>query len=115
MRVIFDHCTPATLRHHLADHVVSTARQMGWQTFQNGDLLHAAAADGFDAFVTADQNIPNQVNLANLEISVIILTTNHRPSVVATAAEINKAISETPRGQARHIPIPDLRKGQAQR
>ena len=110
MRVIFDHCTPASLRHHLPDHNVSTARQMGWQTFQNGALVAAAIDEGFDAFVTADQNIPYQLNLAILEIAVIVLTSNHRPSVVASAAVINRTISETPQGQAREVSIPYLRR-----
>ena len=31
MRVMLDHCTPATTRHHLPDHQVSTAALMSWQ------------------------------------------------------------------------------------
>lgn len=110
MRVIFDHCTPATLRHHLPGHTVSTAHRMGWQTHQNGDLIAAAAAEGFDAFITTDQNIPSQINVSRYEISIIVLTCNHGPSVVARAAEIDRAISETPLGNLRSVSVPDLRR-----
>ena len=60
MRVMLDHCTPATIRHHLTDHQVSTAALMSWQRHQNGDLIAAAEAAGFDTFLTADQSIPYQ-------------------------------------------------------
>ena len=109
MRVMLDHCTPATIRRHLPEHTVFTAAQMGWQTYQNGDLIAAAEANGFDTFVTSDQNIPNQVNLQNRHIAIIVLTSNHRPSVVAQAASISEAITQTPPGQVRQIHTPDIR------
>jgi predicted nuclease of predicted toxin-antitoxin system len=109
MRVMLDHCTPATMRRHLPEHEVFTAAQMGWQTHQNGELIAVAEAAGFDTFVTSDQNIPNQVSMRNRQIAIIVLTSNHRPSVTARADAISEAIHQTPMGQVRIVTTPDIR------
>lgn len=44
MRILFDHGTPAPLRHALAGQEVVTAYEMGWADLVNGDLLNAAEA-----------------------------------------------------------------------
>ena len=109
MRVMLDHCTPATIRRHLPEHEVFTAAQMGWQTHQNGELIAAAEAAGFDTFVTSDQNIPNQVSMRNRQIAIIVLTSNHRPSVAAQADAISEAIHQTRMGQVNTVNTPDIR------
>ena len=106
---MLDHCAPASIRRYLPDHEVVTAAQMGWQTYQNGDLVAAAEAAGFDTFVTSDQNIPNQVSMRNRRIAIIVLTSNHRPSVTAQADAISEAIHLTPPGQVRQVMTPDIR------
>jgi hypothetical protein len=44
-------------------HDVSTAFELGWSTLENGDLLDAAEADGFEVLITTDQNIRYQQDL----------------------------------------------------
>lgn len=53
---------------------VKTARQMGWATIKNGELL-ALAAQQFDVFVTVDRNLSFQQNLAAFPIAVLVLRT----------------------------------------
>ena len=60
MKILLDHCAPAPLRRHLLPHFVETAAQHGWEEKENGDLLSAAEADGFDCLITADKNIRYQ-------------------------------------------------------
>ncbi len=72
MRVLFDQGTPAPLRGALKAHAVSTAYEMGWSTLSNGDLLDAAEAQ-FDAFVTTDQNLRYQQNLAGRRLAILVL------------------------------------------
>ena len=72
MRVLFDQGTPAPLRGALTAHAVSTAYEMGWSTLSNGDLLDAAEAQ-FDAFVTTDQNLRYQQNLAGRRLAILVL------------------------------------------
>lgn len=60
MRVLFDHGTPAPLIPFLAGHIVTKAKDCGWDTLNNGDLLNVAEASGFDVLVTTDKNIRYQ-------------------------------------------------------
>ena len=45
---------------------------MGWGGITNGKLL-ALASEQFDAFITADKNLPYQQNIAKLPIAVVVL------------------------------------------
>ena len=45
MLILFDQGTPLGIRNSLPGHVVRTARQQGWSTLLNGELLNAA--EGF--------------------------------------------------------------------
>ncbi len=72
MRLLLDECVPRRLGHHLAPHDVQTVQQVGWGGLENGALLARAAAS-FDAFVTVDQGIRYQQNLAGLRICVVAL------------------------------------------
>jgi len=49
---------------------------MGWAGLLNGDLLDQAEKAGIEVFVTSDQNIPFQQNLAARPIAVVVLATN---------------------------------------
>jgi len=46
---------------------------MGWSGKSNGSLLKLAEEE-FDAFLTADQNLPNQQNLKLVRIRIGVLT-----------------------------------------
>lgn len=54
MRLLFDQRTPAPLRQLVLGHEVETAYKRGWSSLQNGELIAAAEATGFDVFVTTD-------------------------------------------------------------
>ncbi len=55
---------------------------MGWAGPDNGALLRLAGANGFDAFITADQRIEHQQNPDFLPLPVLILIA-HRTRVIA--------------------------------
>ena len=46
---------------------------MGWSSVRNGDLLRRAAAAGFEAFVTPDQNLEYQQNLSRVGFAVVVV------------------------------------------
>ena len=46
---------------------------MGWSSVKNGDLLRRAAAAGFEAFVTPDQNLEYQQNLSRVGFAVVVV------------------------------------------
>ena len=72
MRILLDESLPHDLARLILDHQVSTVRHEGWASVKNGKLL-ALAATKFDAFITADQNLEFQQNLALLPIAVVVL------------------------------------------
>jgi hypothetical protein len=72
VRIFLDECVDWRLSREFLGHEVKTARQMGWSTIENGTLL-ALASEQFDVFVTIDQNLPYQQNLAALPIAVAVL------------------------------------------
>ena len=72
MRIFLDECVDWRLSRDLTEHDVKTARQMGWTSIENGELL-ALAAQEFDVFVTVDRNLSFQQNLAVMPIAVIVL------------------------------------------
>jgi predicted nuclease of predicted toxin-antitoxin system len=77
LKILLDECVDWRLARDIVGHEVKTARQMGWATTQNGELL-ALASEHFDVFVTVDQSLPLQQNLASVPMAVIVLraTTN---------------------------------------
>ncbi len=56
MKVFVDECVDWRLSRDIVGHEVRTARQMGWSTIKNGELL-ALAAREFDVFVTVDRDV----------------------------------------------------------
>ena len=72
MKVFVDECVDWRLSRDIVGHEVKTARQMGWSTIKNGELL-ALAAKAFDVFVTVDRNLSFQQNLPAFSIAVIVL------------------------------------------
>ena len=70
MLVLFDNGTPRTLaRYLIGQHAVTEARARGWGELDNGALLAAAEAAGFEVLVTTDKNLRYQQNLANRKIA----------------------------------------------
>ena len=72
MRVLLDECVPSRLRQELSGHEVRTVPEMGWASKENGELLQLASPT-FDVFVTTDQKLSSQQNIANFDIAVIVL------------------------------------------
>ncbi|MBH0181574.1 MAG: DUF5615 family PIN-like protein [Nitrospira sp.] len=72
MRLLLDESVPRRFRQALPAHTVKTAVEMGWGGSKNGALLELAAAE-FEAFITVDQNLPYQQNIATLPIAAVVL------------------------------------------
>jgi hypothetical protein len=71
MLILFDHVTPAGIARFLPDHTVTEAKDRGWDTLTNGDLLAEAERAGFDVLLTADKNMRHQQNLVRLHVARI--------------------------------------------
>ena len=73
MRLLIDECIDERLRLLFQDHECQTARFASLAGLQNGRLLDAAEAAGFDVLITVDQSIPDQQNLSKRRIAIMIL------------------------------------------
>ena len=75
MKLLLDESIPRKLSASFpANFDIQTVPQMGWAGTKNGELLQLAANNGFQALITADQGIEYQQDLANLPLSIIVLT-----------------------------------------
>ncbi len=97
MLILFDHVTPAPLSAHLIGHVITRAKDRGWDRLTNGDLLAAAERAGFEVLITADNNMRYRQNLAGRRIALVILSSPQWPRVrkgiEAIAASVINAAS----------------------
>jgi hypothetical protein len=75
MKILLDECVPWPMHKLFAAHDCTTAKKRGWGGIQNGELLRLAQGK-FDLFITADQNIRYQQNLAGRRIAILELTSN---------------------------------------
>lgn len=57
----------------LPNHIDSHVSQLGWKSITNGKLLQLAQDNGFQAFVTADKNMPYQQNMVGRPFSLFVL------------------------------------------
>jgi hypothetical protein len=91
LRILLDQGTPAPLRRAFTNHSVVTVHEEGWGTLANGELL-AAAEGSFDAFVTTDQNLRYQQNLAARRLAILVLPTTSWPRLQPHAVAIAAAV-----------------------
>jgi uncharacterized linocin/CFP29 family protein len=69
LRIVFDKNVPVGVRRFLSEQDVRTFEEMQWHPqLENGTLLTAAGAAGFDLMITADQTIQYQQNLAGRKL-----------------------------------------------
>lgn len=73
MKLLLDENLPRKFTRRFTDHEVATVPQMGWAGTSNGELLDLAEARGFEAFVTADQSLQYQQNLAKRNVAFVVL------------------------------------------
>ena len=95
MRILLDEPVPRRLGSLLVGHEATTVPQTGWAGVKNGKLL-ALAATKFDVFLTTDQNIEFQQNLATLPIAVLVVVARSNrlrdiePLLAGILSELNR-------------------------
>lgn len=108
MKILFDANTPAPLARFLGGHSVTRADELGWHGLENGALLDAAERAGFDLVLTCDQNVRYQQNLTDRRLAIVILSTNHWPSLRLVAARIATAVDFVQPGQIVEVDVAAL-------
>lgn len=104
MKVFVDECVDWRLARDIVGHEVRSAREMGWTTIKNGELL-ALAAREFEAFVTVDRNLSFQQNLPAFAIAVIVLRapSNRLADLRPLVPELLARISSAKKGTVEYV------------
>ena len=105
MKILFDHGTPAPLRHHLPEHAVDRSAENGWEMLENGELIRKAEEAGYRVIVTTDKNMRYQQNLKDRTLAIVVLQSPAWPRVRLRTEEIRIAIEEALPGEVTEVPI----------
>lgn len=105
MRILLDECVPWPMRRLLAGHSCTSVQEQGWSGIRNSDLLKRAEHQ-FDLFITADQNIRYQQNLASERIAVLELSTNDLRRINAAGQTIKDAVNKIREFEFQRLNIP---------
>jgi hypothetical protein len=107
MLVLFDNGTPRTLARYLIDHhMVTKARSRGWAELENGELLYAAEAAGFEVLVTTDKNLGYQQNLTNRKIAIVVLGQGRWTLIKRYVVQIVETVNAARPGSFAEVDIP---------
>jgi hypothetical protein len=106
MRILFDNGTPRGVAAALHPHIVEEARSHGWDTLQNGELLDAAEAAGFDVFLTTDRNLRYQQKLTGRAIAIVVLGKGRWRLIRSRLPEIAAAVAAATPGSFAEVEIP---------
>jgi hypothetical protein len=80
---------------------------MSWPPqLENGELLKAAGAAGFDVLLTSDQNIRFQQNLVGQRLALITLGSNIWKIIADYRSEITAAVDKATPGSQYFIRMP---------
>jgi len=105
LKVLFDQGTPVPLRHHLAEHSVDTAFEMGWSNLRNGELLDRAEEGNYELLITTDQQLRHQQNFATRQLAVLVLLTTSWPRIQSKVSEIREVINQMQPSNYREVSI----------
>jgi len=101
VRLLLDECVPRPLKRDLPGHDVSTVVELGWSSKRNSELLRLMLAQGFEGFLTVDQNLAFQQNVAASGVAVIVVVarTNRRKELQPLVPAILDALARAKPGQ----------------
>jgi len=104
LKIFLDHCVPKRLLRLLSEHEVNTAYQMGWAAKKNGELLKLVENE-FEVFLTVDQNLRHQQNLAPspLRFVIMIAASNQYDSLAPLIPQVKDALTKLAPGDVIEI------------
>ena len=91
MRVRLDESLPRGLKQELPEHDVATVPEAGWAGAKNEALLRLAEPR-FDVFVAMDRHLPDQQNVSEPGLSVVVLRamSNALPDLLPLAGPLRQ-------------------------
>jgi hypothetical protein len=98
-KVALDEGVPEQISTHLPGHDVESVRELQLKGTKNGKLLTAIEACGFDAFISNDKRLEFDQNLSRWPFRILLLSTNHWPTVEPNVASIAAALETAEPGK----------------
>lgn len=79
--------------------------QQRWTGLKNGELLRRAKSEGFEVFITADQNLEYQQNLARSGLGIVVVKAvrNRLEDLKPLVPSVLQALSSIQPGQVVRI------------
>jgi predicted nuclease of predicted toxin-antitoxin system len=110
MRILLDECVNPRVKAGFPDHDTKTVVEMGWQGTTNGKLLALAEANQFDVFLTLDQNLCHQQNIAARKLGLIVVEVpdNNIKFYQPLFSELNAAAEAVKTGEVIYVSSPLL-------
>lgn len=79
---------------------------MGWDLLPDGELLTTAEANGYELFITSDQKIRYQQNLAGRRLAILVLMLNNWSAIRWRVDDIVAAVNQMQPGDYLEMEIP---------
>jgi len=91
-------------------HDIHTVPEMGWSGRRNGELLELMIVAKFELFITVDQNLRYQRNLATAGIAVVVLiaTSNRLAKLLPLIPFVYEALIVIKVGEVLEIEAKDI-------
>jgi len=109
MRLFLDQNVPHGLRRYLKErHEVVTAIFQGWNHLENGDLLQAVEASGFDVMITSDKDdfLKYESDFAHRKLTLIVLGNGNWPTIQNHLPEIAAQVEASQPGSFIFVEMP---------
>ncbi|MGC2660081.1 MAG: hypothetical protein WA324_19145, partial [Bryobacteraceae bacterium] len=106
MPVLFDQATPYLFVHFSPAIPPAPPRMRDGDKLQNGDLLNAAEAAGFEVFLTTDKNIRHQQNLTGRKIAIVLIRKQQWPDLKPHVQLVVAAVNAATPGSYVEVEIP---------
>ncbi len=105
MKILLDECVPWPMRKMLTGHECTNPYKCGWNGVTNGELLKLAENE-FELFITSDQNLRYQQNLAGRSIAILELSTNDLRRILVAGSAVVEAVASIKGGEYLQLEIP---------
>lgn len=97
---------PFGLRGALPEHDVVHAKDIGWGTLSNGDLIMAAERDGFEVLLTGDRNLRYQQNMSGRTLGIVVVSSNSWKVIRDNVSDIAAGLKEAGAGSYLEVSLP---------
>lgn len=108
MKILLDANTPAPLARFLRGHEVVRADEIGVAQPGKRRPVGRGGKGRFDLLLTCDQNVRYQQNFTGRQVSLVVLSSNHWPTLQRVAARIATRVDFAQVGQIIRVDVISL-------